>query len=138
MTDTHTLLALKPTSIPLSEPFLEDQCPDLPPDPVIKEWLYLRVTSNHRQCASLFEPIAFQIQIPAQISNDGRLVTLQYHGNHYLTINSFLRSTNLASFLMGKLHVSAHLRSSYFGRLERAAILLQSTFISTDRVALTN
>ena len=54
MTDTHTLLALKPTSIPLSEPFLEDQCPDLPPDPVIKDVV---VPSRDVKSPSVREPV---------------------------------------------------------------------------------
>jgi hypothetical protein len=43
----------------------------------------------------------------------------------------------LVSFLLGKLLV-AHLCSSYFGRLEKAAMLPQLALLPTGRVALTN
>jgi hypothetical protein len=82
-----------------------------------------------RQCQDmgLLGPVAAQPSIPAQFPTDGRIVAPYQLSNLCLAIFHFLQDVNLVSFLLGKLRV-AHLRSSYFGRLEKAAMLPQLAF----------
>ena len=132
------MFILKPTDNLFRAPFLADQCLDLMPDVLINARTCLRVTPRHRQRVSLFGAVASQPPIALKFPADIRSVTPQQLGNLCLAIFGFLQDINLVSFLLGKLRVATDTCSSYFGRLEKAALLPQLALLPTGRVALTN
>ena len=138
MTDTHALFVLEPTNNPLRTPRLADLCLDLLPNLATDAGLHPVVTPQQRQMVCPLGPITLKAPIPAQLPANGRFVAFQQSGNLCQDILGFLQDVNLVSFLLGKLRVATHLCSSYFGRLEKAAMLPQLALLTTGRVALTN